>query len=140
MLKVLSNLLGNALKFTPEGGRVRVAAAPDGPTMVRFSVSDTGPGISPDFLPYIFEPFTQAQDTATRGTGLGLSVVKGMGSRWKRRGTDYDMSPELSAASTRCKRCFTSRASGSMRLLPVRASASAGSMAATTLRPSSSAA
>ena len=78
VLQVLSNLVGNALKFTPEGGRVRLDAGPDGPDMVRFSVSDTGPGIPAEEIPYVFEPFTQAKDTATLGTGLGLSIARGI--------------------------------------------------------------
>jgi signal transduction histidine kinase len=75
--QVFLNLLGNAVKFTPEGGRVAVAVdADDGQIHVR--ISDTGPGIAPDFLPHLFEAFRQA-DGASRhygGAGLGLSIAK----------------------------------------------------------------
>lgn len=78
VLQVLANLVTNALKFTPEGGRVHVDAVPDGAGMVRFSVSDTGPGIPGDVVPHIFEPFMQARETASLGTGLGLSIARGI--------------------------------------------------------------
>jgi PAS domain S-box-containing protein len=78
VLQVLTNLLGNAVKFTPEGGLIRVEAEPHGPDAVEFSVADSGPGIAPEVIPYIFEPFTQAKDGATLGTGLGLSIAKGI--------------------------------------------------------------
>jgi signal transduction histidine kinase len=78
VLQVLTNLLGNAVKFTPEGGLIRVEAEPYGPDAVEFSVSDSGPGIAPEVIPSIFEPFTQAKDGATLGTGLGLSIAKGI--------------------------------------------------------------
>jgi PAS domain S-box-containing protein len=78
VLQVLTNLLGNAVKFTPEGGLIRVEAEPYGPDAVEFSVSDSGPGIAPEVIPSIFEPCTQAKDGATLGTGLGLSIAKGI--------------------------------------------------------------
>jgi PAS domain S-box-containing protein len=78
VLQVLTNLLGNAVKFTPEGGLIRVEAEPHGADAVEFSVSDSGPGIAPEVIPDIFEPFTQAKDGATLGTGLGLSIAKGI--------------------------------------------------------------
>jgi PAS domain S-box-containing protein len=78
VLQVLTNLLGNAVKFTPEGGLIRVEAEPHGPDAVEFSVSDSGPGIAPEVIPNIFEPFTQARDGATLGTGLGLAIAKGI--------------------------------------------------------------
>jgi PAS domain S-box-containing protein len=78
LLQVLSNLLGNAVKFTPEGGLIRVEVEPHGPDAVEFSVSDSGPGIAREMIPNIFEPFTQARDGATLGTGLGLSIAKGI--------------------------------------------------------------
>jgi signal transduction histidine kinase len=76
---ILDNLLGNAVKFTDRGAvRLRVAP-PDGEgAPVAFEVSDTGIGIAPALLPYVFDPFWQAEQTATHaryGTGLGLSVV-----------------------------------------------------------------
>jgi CheY-like chemotaxis protein/anti-sigma regulatory factor (Ser/Thr protein kinase) len=76
--QVLWNLLSNAVKFTREGGRVelRLTALPDG---ARISVADTGKGIAPDFLPYVFERFRQADSGSTRaqaGLGLGLAIVR----------------------------------------------------------------
>jgi signal transduction histidine kinase len=75
--QVFSNLLGNAIKFTPKDGiitlRVRVR---DG--MVLFAVSDTGPGMSESELPHLFDRYWQARRTAKLGTGLGLSIVKGI--------------------------------------------------------------
>ena len=77
VFQVLSNLVGNALKFTPEGGTVTVAAEPEG-DFVRFSIQDTGPGIPAEALPHLFEPFWQAKDTARMGTGLGLTISRGL--------------------------------------------------------------
>jgi signal transduction histidine kinase len=79
LLQVFSNLVGNGLKFTPEGGRVRIRADADGDGVVRFSVDDTGPGIPAESLPHLFELFWQARDRrATLGTGLGLSIARGV--------------------------------------------------------------
>jgi signal transduction histidine kinase len=79
LLQVFSNLVGNGLKFTPEGGRVRIRADADGDGVVRFSVDDTGPGIPAESLPHLFELFWQARDRrATLGTGLGLSIARGI--------------------------------------------------------------
>jgi signal transduction histidine kinase len=75
--QVLSNLVGNALKFTPEGGSVTVEVAPEG-DFVRFSVRDTGPGMPAEALPHLFEPFWQARRTARQGTGLGLFISRGI--------------------------------------------------------------
>ncbi len=76
--QVVWNLLTNAIKFTPAGGRVRVTLA-QMDTEVVIAVRDTGKGISPDFLPHVFERFRQAQSSAARehrGLGLGLAIVK----------------------------------------------------------------
>lgn len=75
--QVLSNLVGNAIKFTPRGGRVavRAEALADG---VRLAVSDSGPGIAADQLPHIFGRFWQAKRTDRRGIGLGLAIAKGI--------------------------------------------------------------
>lgn len=79
LLQVFSNLIGNALKFTPEGGRVSIRAEARGETNVRFSVTDTGPGIPSESIPHLFELFWQARDRrATLGTGLGLSIARGI--------------------------------------------------------------
>lgn len=76
--QLLANLIGNALKFTPPGGRVIVRAAEE-PNGVRVDVTDTGPGIPPDDLPYIFDRFWHAQRSAkVRGTGLGLTIARGV--------------------------------------------------------------
>jgi signal transduction histidine kinase len=77
VLQVLSNLVGNAIKFTPAGGRIaiRADAAPGG---VKFSVSDTGQGIPPEQLAKIFGRFWQANPADRRGIGLGLTIAKGI--------------------------------------------------------------
>ncbi|HSP81008.1 MAG TPA: ATP-binding protein [Myxococcaceae bacterium] len=77
IFQVLSNLVGNALKFTPEHGEVTVEAVPQG-DVVRFSVRDSGPGIAPEALPHLFEPFWQAKGAAREGTGLGLYITRGL--------------------------------------------------------------
>ncbi len=77
--RILNNLISNAVKFTPENGRVSLRAATDGETVV-FTVADTGVGISAEEQERIFEKFRQVgDDTLTReheGTGLGLSIVR----------------------------------------------------------------
>jgi two-component system sensor histidine kinase GlrK len=78
ILQVLRNLVGNAVKFTPEGGQVRVVARLVN-RGVEVSVSDTGPGIKKENLTTIFEKFHQApfkQSNPIKGTGLGLAIVK----------------------------------------------------------------
>ncbi len=77
MLQVLGNLIGNAIKFSREGGSI-VVRAERHEVDVRFSVADRGPGIPPESLPHIFDRFWQAKKTARLGTGLGLSIVKGI--------------------------------------------------------------
>ncbi|MEH2183019.1 PAS domain-containing hybrid sensor histidine kinase/response regulator [Nostoc sp.] len=75
--QVVWNLLSNAVKFTPNGGRVQVYLEQVN-SNVQITVSDTGKGISADFLPYVFERFRQADSTTTRtdnGLGLGLAIV-----------------------------------------------------------------
>ena len=74
-LQVLTNLLGNALKFTPSGGRITVSAEPIR-GFVRFFVHDTGPGIPGPDLPRIFECHWHAARSARGGTGLGLYIAK----------------------------------------------------------------
>jgi PAS domain S-box-containing protein len=78
IFQVLSNLVGNAVKFTSDGGLIRVCVHPADDDLVEFEVSDTGRGIAPEVMPHIFEPFTQARDGASLGTGLGLSIAKGI--------------------------------------------------------------
>ncbi|WP_257454910.1 sensor histidine kinase [Archangium lipolyticum] len=77
LLQVFSNLIGNALKFTPPGGRVTLGARCEGP-VVRFWVSDTGPGIPPEALEHLFDRFWQMRHGDRRGAGLGLSIAKGL--------------------------------------------------------------
>lgn len=75
ILQVFSNLVGNAVKFTPAGGRIDLRAARSEDD-VCFSVADTGPGIAADYLPYVFDRFWQARPTDRRGAGLGLAIAK----------------------------------------------------------------
>lgn len=75
LAQVVSNLVGNATKFTPRGGRIKVAAAPDD-CAVRVSVSDSGPGIAQEDLPRVFDPYWQARQTASLGSGLGLKIAR----------------------------------------------------------------
>lgn len=77
LLQVLSNLMGNAVKFTPPKGVVTVRAEADS-KYTRIAVSNSGPPISAELLPRLFTPFSQAKDTAGLGTGLGLSIAKGI--------------------------------------------------------------
>ena len=80
VLQVFSNLVGNALKFTPPGGVVTVGAAPEGDAgAVRFCVRDTGPGIAPEDVERLWDPFWQADGPARRsGAGLGLPIARGI--------------------------------------------------------------
>jgi signal transduction histidine kinase len=73
--QVFSNLIGNALKFTPAGGRVSVRGWRAMPEL-RFAVEDTGPGIPRDQQPHVFDRFWQATNAQGMGTGLGLSIAK----------------------------------------------------------------
>jgi signal transduction histidine kinase/DNA-binding NarL/FixJ family response regulator len=75
--QVLSNLIGNSLKFTPTGGRITVRVE-SRENEVHFSVSDDGPGIPPEHLSHIFDRFWQAKSYSRSGAGLGLSIVKGI--------------------------------------------------------------
>jgi signal transduction histidine kinase/ActR/RegA family two-component response regulator len=76
--QVVWNLLSNACKFTPEGGRIDIILRADR-SRASITVSDTGVGISPEFMPYVFDRFRQAEQGFTRshgGLGLGLAIVK----------------------------------------------------------------
>ena len=76
--QIIWNLLSNAVKFTPQGGRINVRVLRDGPH-VKVTVSDTGQGIDPEFLPRVFDRFRQADSSTTRsfgGLGLGLAIVR----------------------------------------------------------------
>ena len=81
--EVLINVLGNAVKFTPPGGRVELqverAAKFDGKTTLRFTISDTGIGMSKEFLPHLFDAFSQEDSSTTTkygNTGLGMAITK----------------------------------------------------------------
>jgi signal transduction histidine kinase/DNA-binding response OmpR family regulator len=76
--QVLSNLLGNALKFTPDGGTVSVRVARHGEGGLVLSVIDSGPGLAPEQLPHIFSRFWQGERTDRRGIGLGLAIAKSL--------------------------------------------------------------
>jgi PAS domain S-box-containing protein len=76
--QIVWNLLSNAIKFTPQGGRVEARLERVDPH-IRITVSDTGKGISPDFLPYVFDRFHQSDTSSVRrhgGLGLGLALAK----------------------------------------------------------------
>lgn len=76
ILQVLANLVGNALKFTPDGGRIHVVVEPID-KQIRFAVTDTGPGIPPDQLEVVFDRFWQVAEKISRaGLGLGLYISK----------------------------------------------------------------
>jgi len=77
VLQVLSNLIGNAMKFTGKGGRIRVEAQATGEG-IRFTVVDNGPGIPPDQLPHVFERYWQSRRTLLGSSGLGLSIARGI--------------------------------------------------------------
>lgn len=77
VMQVMSNLIGNSMKFTPPGGRIEFGATQrDG--MVLFTVSDTGPGIPKENLTDIFSPYWQAKRAERLGAGLGLPIAKGI--------------------------------------------------------------
>ncbi|MDO5563464.1 MAG: ATP-binding protein, partial [Synergistaceae bacterium] len=83
--QILTNLLSNAMKFTPEGGTVRLTIcqpeAAENAAHIHFEVADTGIGMSKDYLEHIWKPFEQADSSISRrfgGTGLGLSITKSL--------------------------------------------------------------
>jgi light-regulated signal transduction histidine kinase (bacteriophytochrome) len=77
ILQVLSNIVGNAVKFTPNGGLVTMSAEVT-PREIRFVVSDSGSGIPAEHLEFVFDRFWQARRTERLGTGLGLAIAKGI--------------------------------------------------------------
>jgi signal transduction histidine kinase len=119
--QVLGNLLDNAIKFTPAGGVVRLAVQRDAEA-IRFAVSDTGPGISPDHLPHVFDRFWQERAADRRGAGLGLAIAKGIVERHGGRmavdsvpgeGSTFAFTlPVLAAAGPPSSRPWTNAAEG----------------------------
>ena len=77
LMQVFSNLLGNATKFTPSGGAITVSASAR-PGACCFEVSDTGPGVAPDLLRFVFDRFRQGRELQRQGAGLGLAIAKGI--------------------------------------------------------------
>jgi signal transduction histidine kinase/ActR/RegA family two-component response regulator len=77
LLEVLENLIGNAVKFTGSGGSITLGAARRDEEIL-FWVKDNGSGISPEELPHVFDRFWQAKKSQRRGTGLGLTICKGI--------------------------------------------------------------
>jgi len=78
VMQVMSNLIGNSMKFTPPGGRIEVRAKQLEDHAVLFSISDTGPGIPKEHLSHIFSPYWQAKRAERLGAGLGLPIAKGI--------------------------------------------------------------
>ena len=78
VIQLFSNVVGNAVKFTPEGGTITRARRAGRRAMVRFAVADTGPGIPADELPHVFDRYYQAQRKNRDGIGLGLSIARGI--------------------------------------------------------------
>jgi signal transduction histidine kinase len=109
VLQVLSNLIGNAIKFSHEGSVIRVGASRDGDD-ARLWVSDSGPGISPEQLPHVFDRYWQAKKDGRLGIGLALSIAKGIveahgGRIWAEsevgKGTTFSFTMAASAGDVR---------------------------------------
>jgi len=87
--RLLSNLVGNAIKYTPDGGTITLSLFQDG-DWACLQVSDTGIGIAPEHLPHIFDRFYRVDEARTRGdggSGLGLAIVKGIAEQYGGRVT-----------------------------------------------------
>lgn len=78
MVQVFTNLVGNAIRFTPAGSAIIIAAGPHGDQEALFSVADAGPGIQADQLPHVFDRFWRADETSRAGLGLGLAICRGI--------------------------------------------------------------
>jgi signal transduction histidine kinase len=80
LIQIVMNLTQNALKFTPEGGTIIVTVTQHNELLAGVSVRDTGPGIAPEFLNQIFEPFFRGKQARSgpKGLGLGLSIVRAL--------------------------------------------------------------
>lgn len=108
VLQIFSNLLGNAIKFSPEGGSVVLGVRPDRENVL-FSVADRGIGISESAMPRVFDRFWQATASGRAGTGLGLAIAKGIvqahgGAIWVAsqvgRGSTFYFTLPIAAASS----------------------------------------
>jgi signal transduction histidine kinase len=96
--RMISNLLDNALKYTPAGGKINVAAHSDGQQSIQISIRDTGIGISTADKPHIFERFFRCDPSRSRtGTGLGLSLARAIA---RAHGGDITVTSEPSKGST----------------------------------------
>ncbi len=97
VLQALANLVENALRYTPAGGRVVLRARPAASGGVELEVSDTGQGIEPETLEHLFDRFWQAQHGRRGTAGLGLSIVRGI---VRAHGGDVRVTSEVGAGST----------------------------------------
>jgi PAS domain S-box-containing protein len=77
VVQMLSNLVSNAIKVTPSGGRIELHARAEGDDVI-LTVADTGPGISPEELPHLFDRFWQGAHARNAGVGLGLAIARGV--------------------------------------------------------------
>jgi PAS domain S-box-containing protein len=96
VMQVLQNLVGNALKFTPEKGSVGLRVWHEEET-VRFSVADTGPGIERELLPHLFDRYWKGKAERRRGVGLGLYIAKGI---VEAHGGNIEVATEAGAGTT----------------------------------------
>lgn len=78
IVQAIGNLVANAIRVVPRGGHVTIAGTTDGDGRAVFRVTDTGPGIAPEHLPYLFDRFWQARTTRYGGAGLGLAIARGI--------------------------------------------------------------
>jgi heavy metal sensor kinase len=96
--RMISNLLDNAVKYTPEGGEIRVAAQSDGGQLIRIAITDTGLGISSTDLPHIFERFYRCDPSRSLpGTGLGLSFARAIA---RAHGGEITVASDVNRGST----------------------------------------
>ena len=113
--QVLGNVLANAVKFTPERGRIEIRGAADG-RRIAIEVRDDGVGIAPEFLPHVFDRFRQADSRSTRrhgGLGLGLAIARHLRRAARRRdstptatgpGRGTTITIRLPAGASACRR------------------------------------
>jgi PAS domain S-box-containing protein len=126
--QIVWNLVANAIKFTPEGGRIDVRLVRTG-GHVEITVSDTGVGIKPDFLPFVFDRFRQSDSSTTRsfgGLGIGLSIVKHL---VELHGGSVEVSSEGEGRGTRFTVCLPLLKFSGRVLTPARSSSSRSSKA-----------